>query len=122
MELAHARTNRILAILIFLITFGLYVFLLAPSVSFWDCGEYVASGASLAIPHPPGNPLYIMIARIATVALPFFKDIAFRMNLITPLTGALAVMLAYLTIVRMFIGFSGFPIIPGKSFPFTWEG
>jgi hypothetical protein len=105
----HSKINKILAVAVFLISFAAYALLMAPSVSFWDCGEYVAAGSSLGIPHPPGNPLYILIARIATALLVFFKDPAFRINLITPLTGALSVMLAYLTIVRVFIGFVGTP-------------
>jgi Flp pilus assembly protein TadD len=109
MSMDHTRINKFLAAIIFLISFSVYVFLMSPSVSFWDCGEYVAAGSSLGIPHPPGNPLYILIARIATALLGFVKDPAFRINLITPLTGALSVMLAYLTIVRVFIGFLGTP-------------
>ncbi|HEX2957946.1 MAG TPA: DUF2723 domain-containing protein [Chitinispirillaceae bacterium] len=109
MIIDHTRINKVLAVIVFLISFSAYAVLMSPSVSFWDCGEYVAAGASLGVPHPPGNPLYILIARIATSLLFFIKDPAFRINLITPLTGALSVMLAYLTIVRVFIGFAGTP-------------
>jgi tetratricopeptide (TPR) repeat protein len=109
MKIEHGSINKILAGLVFLIAFTVYVFLMSPSVSFWDCGEYVAAGSTLSVPHPPGNPLYMMIARIATVLLSFIKDPAYRINLVTPFTGALSVMLAYLTIVRVFISFAGFP-------------
>jgi hypothetical protein len=114
MKIEHNSINRILAILVFLFTFSTYAFLMSPSVSFWDCGEYVAAGSNLSIPHPPGNPLYIMIARLATVFLGFIKDPAYRINLVTACTGALSVMFAYLTIVRVFIGFIG-------SLDTTWK-
>ncbi|NLE00311.1 MAG: DUF2723 domain-containing protein [Fibrobacter sp.] len=116
MKIEHGRINRILAALVFLISFSTYVFLMAPSVSFWDCGEYIAAGSTLSVPHPPGNPLYMMIARLATFLLAgFIKDPAFRINLVTALTGALSVMLAYLTIVRVFIGFMGIPVNAWKK-------
>jgi len=109
MELTHTRLNRLFALLVLFISFISYVAILSPSVSFWDCGEYVASGASLAIPHPPGNPLYVMIIRVATIVFFFFKEVAFRINLITPIMGAFTAMLVYLIIVRAMVGWMGMP-------------
>jgi hypothetical protein len=97
----HSRINGVIAASVFVLTFICYFILLSPTFSFWDCGEYVAAGSSLGIPHPPGNPLYVMISRVASLAFWFFKDPGFRINLITPLTGSLAIMLAYLSIVRI---------------------
>lgn len=104
MDKAHARTNAILAGLVFAIAFLTYMWALAPTVSFWDCGEYAAAGSTLQIPHPPGNPLWIMMCRVFTVGLSFIKDAAYRMNIMVPLTGAFSAMLIYLVIVRAFIG------------------
>jgi hypothetical protein len=109
MEQTHRKLNGLFALLVLLVVFFSYLAVLSPSISFWDCGEYVAVGASLAIPHPPGNPLYVMMARVATIAFFFFKEIAYRINLITPITGALAMMLIYLTIVRAMVGWMGVP-------------
>lgn len=109
MENLHRRANFIVAWSVFAVTFGIYFYLLAPSISFWDCGEYIAAGASLGVPHPPGNPFFVMIARVATVLLPFIKDPAFRINVLTPLCGAFTAMLIYLSIGRILIGFIGTP-------------
>jgi hypothetical protein len=50
-----------------------YVLTLAPDVTFWDAGEFIAAAHSLGIPHPPGTPLYILLLSAWTklVPLPF---------------------------------------------------
>jgi hypothetical protein len=53
---------------------------LAPSVTFWDAGEFVASMKILGIPHPPGTPLFIMMGHVFAKLVPF-GEFAFRTNL-----------------------------------------
>src|SRR3989441_6852470 len=40
----------------------LYVLTLAPTTQFWDTSEYIAAAYTLGIPHPPGNPLFTIVA------------------------------------------------------------
>ena len=94
------RLNRIIAGIIFLVSFFVYYDTMAPTVSFWDCGEFIATSYTLGVPHPPGSPLFLIIGRIFSM-IPFSPDIAFRVNLISVLVSALAVMLLYLIIVKV---------------------
>jgi len=96
----YPRINRLIAGAIFLFALILYIATMAPTVSFWDCGEFIATAHILGVPHPPGSPLYLLVGRIFTM-LPFFEDIGARANLISPLTSALAVMFLYLSVVHL---------------------
>jgi tetratricopeptide (TPR) repeat protein len=102
------RLNRIFAFLVFFISAVVYLRTVAPTTSFWDCGEFITCSYILGVPHPPGAPLYILVGRIFSM-IPFAQDIGFRVNVISSLASALTIMFTYLIIVRLVIMFRGKP-------------
>lgn len=78
-----------------------YSIIMAPSISFWDCGEYVAAGSTLGILHPPGNPLYLILARAASSLFVFVQDPARRITLLSPLFASATAFFVYLSLVRI---------------------
>lgn len=66
-----------------------YLLTLAPTVTFWDAGELIAAAHGLGIPHPPGTPVYVLLAHVWGLAFPF-GDYAWRLNLLSALCGAIA--------------------------------
>ena len=62
--MSDKRVTRWLAFLMFLVVFGIYFRTMAPTTSFWDCGEFIACSFTLGVPHPPGSPLFIMLGRV----------------------------------------------------------
>src|SRR5437879_9065965 len=67
----------------------LYILTLAPTTQFWDTSEYIAAAYTLGIPHPPGNPLFVLIAHVFGL-LPVAAGYAARLNLFVAVTSALS--------------------------------
>src|SRR6266511_6336357 len=57
----------------------LYIVTLAPTTQFWDASEYIAAAHALGIPHPPGNPFFVIVAHVWGL-LPVASDYARRIN------------------------------------------
>jgi len=67
-----------------------YLLTLAPGVTFWDAGEFIAAAHGLGIPHPPGTPLYVALGRAWTLLLAPVASTARAMNLLSACCTALA--------------------------------
>src|SRR6266404_5767548 len=67
----------------------LYVLTLAPTTQFWDTSEYIAAANTLGIPHPPGNPLFVLMAHVFGL-LPLARAYAERINLFAAATSAIS--------------------------------
>ncbi|SVD97119.1 uncharacterized protein METZ01_LOCUS449973, partial [marine metagenome] len=94
------KLNNIFALITFLYAFIIYMITMAPTTSFWDCGEFIATAITLGVPHPPGTPFYLLLGNFFS-QLPTFSDLGARVNLISPIFSALAVMFLYLIIVQL---------------------
>jgi hypothetical protein len=86
--------------LVLLLSLIVYIKTLAPTLSFWDCGEFIACSYILGIPHPPGTPLYILIGRLFSI-IPFFEDISARVNLLSAISSSFTALFCYLCTVRI---------------------
>ena len=89
-----------LVFLSFLVPFLVYFKTMAPTVSLWDCGEFIATSIIMGIPHPPGTPLYLIIGNFFS-QLPIVNDLGARVNLISPIASALSITFLYLIIVYL---------------------
>ncbi|MBD3278510.1 MAG: DUF2723 domain-containing protein, partial [Candidatus Aegiribacteria sp.] len=92
-EIKRIRTDRIIAAAVGLAALVTYLLTLAPSVSFWDSGEYISTSWIAGIPHPPGVPLFVLLGRFSTILFSFIPSIAARVNLLCALAGASTMML-----------------------------
>jgi len=94
------KTNRLVAAGIWIFSFVVYAMTVASTVSYWDCGEFIACSYGLAVPHPPGAPLFLLVGRLFSM-IPFVEDIGYRVNYISVLSSTFTVMLLYLSIVHL---------------------
>ncbi len=79
------------ALLATLVVALLYIVTLAPTTAFWDTSEYIATAHILGIPHPPGNPLFVVLARAWELLLaPLGLSVAVKINLFSTTMSALA--------------------------------
>jgi len=71
------------------LVFVLYLLTLAPTVAMWDTGEYMAAVKVLGIPHPPGNPFFVLLGH-AFALLPIPVSYGARINIMAALASALS--------------------------------
>ena len=91
------RPPYLAALGVSLIVLAGYVWTLGPTVTFWDAGEFIAASKILGIPHPPGTPLFVMMAHVWS-AIVRIGEYAYRTNLMTAVFSAASSGLLFLLI------------------------
>jgi hypothetical protein len=85
----------------------LYLFTLGPTTAWWDTSEYIATAHILGLPHPPGNPLFVVIGKawlVLTAWMPL--EVAPRINLLAATASAAAAAFWFLAVMRIWAHFS----------------
>jgi hypothetical protein len=82
--------------------FALYLLTLAPTTAMWDASEYITAAYTLGIPHPPGNPLFVLLGRVASLVP--LGSVAVRVNLLAALSSAGAAAVWFLVVERVLSG------------------
>lgn len=85
-----------LAAFVLLVVYGATI---APDVTFWDAGEFIAAAETLGIPHPPGTPLYVLLLAAWTRLLPWVPT-ALATNLFSAACTAVACGVGAILIAR----------------------
>jgi hypothetical protein len=96
------RPSYLAAAIAGLVTFLLYVVTLAPTTSMWDTSEYIAAAYVLGLPHPPGNPFFVLIGRVFSI-LPIAPSVAMRINVLAALSSAVSAMFWFLVTERVLV-------------------
>ena len=85
------------AFIIALITYGITV---EPTVSFWDCGEYISTSAKLEVGHPPGAPFFQMMGAFFAFFAPEAEKVALFVNYMSVLSSAFTILFLYFIITN----------------------
>ena len=83
---------------VFLFSLAVSLLTMQRTVSFWDCGEFIATSFTLGVSHPPGAPLYQLLAHLFTLMAWQPAHIAWWSNLLSALVAALTNMFLFLTL------------------------
>jgi hypothetical protein len=75
------------ALVVFGVALGLFLATLAPTVTLWDAGEFLAASRIVGIPHPPGTPFWVILAHTWGTLVPI-GEWAWRINLMTAVASA----------------------------------
>uniref|UniRef100_A0A8D2BXW6 Transmembrane protein 260 n=1 Tax=Sus scrofa TaxID=9823 RepID=A0A8D2BXW6_PIG len=101
---------------------AVFTLTLPPSVPGGDSGELITAAHELGVAHPPGYPLFTLVAKLAIILFPF-GSVAYRVNLLCGLFGAVAAALLFFTVFRLSGSYAG-GILAAGVFSFsrlTWQ-
>lgn len=103
--------HRISAVAVFLFSTIVFLMTVAPTISFWDAGEFITSAVTMGVPHPPGAPFFQLVGRVLSL-IPFSDDLGFRVNLMSTFSSSLTVLFVYLVSMRLLRQWKGDPQSP----------
>ncbi|RYG00228.1 MAG: DUF2723 domain-containing protein, partial [Chitinophagaceae bacterium] len=93
------RVNLIGGFCIFAIALIVYWLCMEPTVSFWDCGEFIAASFKMEVGHQPGAPLFLMIGRLFSIlAGNNTANVAYWTNFVSVASSAATVMFLFWSI------------------------
>lgn len=102
MKLSFKQLNLMVGWLTFGIALFTYISTLEPTVSFWDCGEYIATSVKLQVGHPPGAPVFQLVGNVFShLAFGNVERQAFYVNLVSGLSSAFTIPFLFWTIVAL---------------------
>src|ERR1700710_1336288 len=96
------KINNLLGWLCFVIASLTYIRTLEPSVSFWDCGEFISCAYRLQVSHQPGYPLFAMLGKaFSLLSMGDRTKVAYCTNLMSALASAATIMFLFWTITAL---------------------
>lgn len=99
---SFVRINSIVGFVVFIASAIIYGLTMEPTLSFWDCGEFIAAAFKLEVGHQPGAPLYLLIGRLfSLLALGNTAKVAYWINMSSVLASAATVMFLFWTITAL---------------------
>ncbi|GHE43723.1 glycosyltransferase family 117 protein [Sphingobacterium griseoflavum] len=116
----YNKINNLLGWICAAIATIVYVMTVERTVSWWDCGEFIASAFKMQIVHQPGAPLFLMIENVfSNLAMGDTTKIAFWMNIGSAVCSGLTILFLFWTITalarKVFVGYSNATLLTGAQ-------
>ncbi|MFC2109371.1 DUF2723 domain-containing protein [Bacteroidota bacterium] len=97
----YKKLNIILGWVVFTIALITYTLTLEPTVSYWDCGEYIATSVKLEVGHPPGAPLFQMLGAFFAMFTSELSEVAKMVNFMSGLASAFTILFMFWTVTNL---------------------
>lgn len=95
------RWNTIVGWVVFALATGVYLLTMEPVSSLWDCSEFIATSYKLEVGHPPGAPLFMMLARLATLLAPSPDYVGMAVNAMNSVASGFCILFLFWTITHL---------------------
>lgn len=94
--------NNITGWVVFAVSLLVYLLTIEPTVSFWDCGEFILCSYRLEVGHPPGAPLFLLLGRFFTLfAGSDTSKVAMMVNIMSAFASAFTILFLFWSITRL---------------------
>ena len=121
----YKKYNLVFGWLAFAVATICYLLTMEPSASLWDCSEFIATSYKLEVGHPPGAPLFMMIARFFTMFAPSPESAAVMVNTMSALASGFTILFLFWTITMLglkWFGKKGEELSRGQIWAVTGAG
>ncbi|HBS87460.1 MAG: hypothetical protein A2W91_00660 [Bacteroidetes bacterium GWF2_38_335] len=99
--MSYKNLNIIGGWLAFLIASTVYMMTIEPTVSLWDCGEFISASYKLEVGHPPGAPFFLMVGRVFSLFASGPEEVAYWINILSGLAAGFTIMFLFWTITYL---------------------
>jgi hypothetical protein len=94
--------NNITGWVVFAASLMVYLLTIEPTVSFWDCGEFILCSYRMEVGHPPGAPLFMLLGRFFTLfAGSDTSKVAMMVNILSAFASAFTILFLFWRITRL---------------------
>ncbi len=93
--MSYKMINNLLGWLMFLVALVVYSLTLEPSVSLWDCGEFISASYKLQVVHPPGAPLFLLLGRLFAMFASEPAGVSVAVNFMSAVSSAFTVLFTF---------------------------
>jgi tetratricopeptide (TPR) repeat protein len=101
MRVKYDLVNNVLGWLVFIVAALTYLLTIEPTASLWDCGEFITTANGLEVGHPPGAPLFMIMARFFALFAPSSSQAALMVNSMSALASAFTILFLFWTITHL---------------------
>jgi hypothetical protein len=99
--MSYQRLNILTGWLVFLAALVTYMLTLEPTMSFWDCGEFIATAYKLEVGHPPGAPLFMLLARLFVIPVSDPALVPYWVNMVSAMSSAFTILFLFWSITHL---------------------